>query len=194
MSYARGGLGVEACLTIPSATSHHSTVTPDAADTSAAAPDETSDDVVVAAGAHSSCKAKRAASEPAKRRSASASAAPANPVEVKVTRNPASHSQKPGCPPRDQSAQPNGEIVLARIAPALGGTLPPCGSMNCCPLTSPFATIAIKPRSDDNASATTPERTALPEFFSDVQTTPLTPPLRLPNRGHTYLRCCAFLI
>src|SRR5688572_12747366 len=58
----------------------------------------------------------------------------------------------------------------------------------------PFATIAIKPRSDDNASATTPERTALPEFFSDVQTTPLTPPLRLPNRGHTYLRCCAFLI
>ena len=196
VSYARGGLGAEACLTTPSATSHHSTATlsPEAADTSAASPVETSDNVVVAAGAHSSCEAKRAASEQAKRRSASASAAPAIPVQITVARSPVSQSPKPACPSRGQSAQPKGEIVLTRMAPAFGGTLPPCGSMNCCPLSSPFATIATKPRSDDNASATTPERTALPEFFSKVQTTPLTPPLRLPNRGHTYLRCCAFLI
>jgi hypothetical protein len=26
------------------------------------------------------------------------------------------------------------------------------------------------------------------------QTAPLSPPPRLPNRGHTYLRCCVFLI
>jgi hypothetical protein len=31
-------------------------------------------------------------------------------------------------------------------------------------------------------------------FLNNAESSALTTPLRLPNRGHTYLRCCVFLI
>jgi hypothetical protein len=34
----------------------------------------------------------------------------------------------------------------------------------------------------------------LPAFLNQQETSSLSAPLRLPNRGHTYLHCCAFLI
>jgi hypothetical protein len=64
-----------------------------------------------------------------------------------------------------------------------------------CPLALSRA-IAITKRSDNKQSATpaviavtTPAVPAPTE-----QHAALSPPSRLPNRGHTYLRCCVFLI
>jgi hypothetical protein len=66
------------------------------------------------------------------------------------------------------------------------------------PINCPFAVsrtaVVTKAQGrDTNASAvlavSNPDRPNLLE-----QTAPLSPPLRLPNRGHTYLRCCVFLI
>src|SRR5688572_26065192 len=122
VSYARGGLSAEACLSNTPSTSHHSTATLSLEDvnTLAASAADTSNEVVVATGAHSSCKAKRDASEQAKRRSASTSAVPAIPVQVTVARSAASQSQKPSCPRRGQADQPKGEIFLTQMASASG--------------------------------------------------------------------------
>lgn len=67
-------------------------------------------------------------------------------------------------------------------------------SMMDCPLAV-NTTAALSKTGTDNAYA----QFALtsvnqPSLDSLEQTTALAPPPRLPNRGHTYLRCCVFLI
>jgi hypothetical protein len=67
-------------------------------------------------------------------------------------------------------------------------------SMLDCPLAV-TATAALSKAGSDQASAALPdsnERTVLAN--SPEQTNAFARPLRLPNRGHTYLHCCVFLI
>lgn len=66
------------------------------------------------------------------------------------------------------------------------------------PMTCPFAVsraavVAKAQERDAKASAVLPVSTPAQQNCLE-QTVPLSPPLRLPNRGHTYLRCCVFLI
>ena len=68
------------------------------------------------------------------------------------------------------------------------------GAMNGCPLAVSRASVVVKTRGSDFESAPALARSILPELKTAERTAPLSPPLRLPNRGHTYLRCCVFLI
>ncbi len=66
------------------------------------------------------------------------------------------------------------------------------GMMEGCPLAVGKAAVAAKVRKDEVSAA--PAHLILPAENFLEQTAPLSNPLRLPNRGHTYLRCCVFLI
>ena len=74
---------------------------------------------------------------------------------------------------------------------ALGATFP---SMMECPLAVNASAVLSKPGPDDSnvALPSSSERTSLSNPAE--QTSAFAHPLRLPNRGHTYLHCCSFLI
>jgi hypothetical protein len=65
--------------------------------------------------------------------------------------------------------------------------------MNCCPLTS--GSIAATSRSQSNSAAPVLANTGsqLTDLITS-RTRPVAVPLRLPNRAHSYLLGCAFLI
>lgn len=143
------------------------------------------------AAAHSCCKAQKASKQQgAQHRVPVARVAP---VLVPTQRSKSAQPQRQLSQRRSQWSQL--EIAATETFPAeLAGTPRPSGAMNCCPLTGASATVATRPRVNDAPEAAFVERTTLPAFLSDAETSALTPPLRLPNRGHTYLRCCVFLI
>ncbi len=69
----------------------------------------------------------------------------------------------------------------------------PSGSMGDCPM----AVNAIAPISKvsfGHSAQLLLTQAELPPVRATDQPIPLFTPLRLPNRGHTYLRCCVFLI
>jgi hypothetical protein len=69
----------------------------------------------------------------------------------------------------------------------------PSGMMADCPLAINATAAISKAKRDESSSAyALTGATALPNALE--QTFPLAPPSRLPNRGHTYLHCCVFLI
>ena len=68
------------------------------------------------------------------------------------------------------------------------------GMMKGCPLAVSRAAIAAKVRNSEVAAAPVLARSMLPVENVLERTSPLSTPARLPNRGHTYLRCCVFLI
>ena len=68
------------------------------------------------------------------------------------------------------------------------------GMMKGCPLAVSRAAIAAKIRDNEVAAAPALAHSALAADNFPEQTAPLSTPLRLPNRGHTYLCCCVFLI
>jgi hypothetical protein len=72
-----------------------------------------------------------------------------------------------------------------------GGTSSP---MMDCPLAVNASAALSKARADDSSITVplTSANAALPT--QQEQASALSAPLRIPNRGHTYLRCCAFLI
>ena len=148
-------------------------------------------DSVSFAGAHSCCKARRTAA----RQDVSAQLAPATGVTVAAERTNSSPLPKQSTTRRSGTLQRQQKISAVGVfATELAGMPPPSGSMNCCPLNSAAATVTTKPRASDTLVAASVERTSLPAFPGNAETSPLTSPLRLPNRGHTYLRCCVFLI
>ena len=66
-------------------------------------------------------------------------------------------------------------------------------AMNCCPLTSGSIVVASRSSSNDEAPALSQTgSTAFKPLTSDQR--PVATPLRLPNRAHSYLLDCAFLI
>ena len=71
---------------------------------------------------------------------------------------------------------------------------PSSGMMEGCPLAVGRAAFAAKGRKDEVSAAPALAHSVLPAENFLEQTAPLSTPPRLPNRGHTYLRCCVFLI
>jgi hypothetical protein len=92
-----------------------------------------------------------------------------------------------------QTGKGTANLAIGILPPKLGGLPPPSGAMSCCPLMSAATAVVAKPRVND-ATAAAVESAKLPALLNHTSTAPLSAPLRLPNRGHTYLRCCAFLI
>ena len=69
----------------------------------------------------------------------------------------------------------------------------PSGVMNCCPLTT--GSIVATSRSQSHDDATALEQTDSSSLsLVTSHPAPLAIPLRLPNRAHSYLLDCAFLI
>jgi hypothetical protein len=66
--------------------------------------------------------------------------------------------------------------------------------MKGCPLAMGKAVLTAKVRENEAAAAPGLPHPILPADDVLERTSPLSPPARLPNRGHTYLRCCVFLI
>ena len=80
----------------------------------------------------------------------------------------------------------------AAIATLSFGSIP--ASMMDCPLAV-NATAALSKAGPDNAKVGLPLTSVIEPLLGSLEQRPaLIPPLRLPNRGHTYLRCCVFLI
>jgi len=67
------------------------------------------------------------------------------------------------------------------------------GVMNCCPLTSGSIVVASRSQSKDNSTVFEQTHSS---YLLLVKSAPAPPtiPLRLPNRAHSYLLDCAFLI
>jgi hypothetical protein len=71
----------------------------------------------------------------------------------------------------------------------------PSGSVKECPLALSWAGAVTK--ASDNKQVATPVALALKTLLvepANERQTSLSPKARLPNRGHTYLSCCVFLI
>ena len=87
-----------------------------------------------------------------------------------------------------------GPIAQSSARPQTLSFGPGPASMMDCPLAV-NATAALSKGGADHATVG-PELTNTNELLlnSLEQRPALIPPLRLPNRGHTYLRCCVFLI
>jgi len=66
------------------------------------------------------------------------------------------------------------------------------GVMNCCPLTT--GSIAVASRSQSNDSSTLQLSDSFSPLLVASNPLPRVTPLRLPNRAHSYLLDCAFLI
>ncbi len=77
--------------------------------------------------------------------------------------------------------------------PLITSERPSSGMMNC-PLAVSRAAVVTKAQGGDTSASPALARSTLPAQSSLEQIAPLSTPLRLPNRGHTYLRCCVFLI
>ena len=89
----------------------------------------------------------------------------------------------------------NHSAASARTHHAIASeSIAPSTVMMDCPLA--VNAMAALPKSRANQSSTALlSAGARPVVSNSVeQTTPFSRPLRLPNRGHTYLRCCTFLI
>ena len=77
------------------------------------------------------------------------------------------------------------------VFPTLTGTFP---TMMDCPLAVNATAVLSKAGSDDSNVAL-PSRSEMASLSNPPeQTSAFARPLRLPNRGHTYLHCCSFLI
>ena len=67
------------------------------------------------------------------------------------------------------------------------------GAMNCCPLTSGSIVVSSQSQSNDNSTVSQQTDSSSP-LLVESDHAPLAVPLRLPNRAHSYLLDCAFLI
>ncbi len=85
----------------------------------------------------------------------------------------------------------NPQSAISAITINLSGTSSP---MMDCPLAVNATAVLSKAKQDQSSAALLLARTdsSIPSLHE--QATALSPPFRLPNRGHTYLRCCVFLI
>jgi len=68
------------------------------------------------------------------------------------------------------------------------------GTMKDCPLAGSKEAVATKSRRGEASASPAVAHSYLPPQKFLAQPTPLSALPLLPNRGHTYLRCCVFLI
>jgi hypothetical protein len=97
------------------------------------------------------------------------------------------------CAKRNQHAQ-----AKAQTGEKQAGTLVETGlsssGMSACPLAMSRTVVTAKSSGGETSSATSIVNSNLPNHNLLEHTAPLVMQVRLPNRGHTYLRCCSFLI
>ncbi len=81
---------------------------------------------------------------------------------------------------------------------SLNTALTASGRSSSVPTSCPFAVsrtaVVTKAQGGDKSVSALLVKTSRPAQIFLEQPAPLSPPLRMPNRGHTYLRCCVFLI
>jgi hypothetical protein len=145
--------------------------------------------IVVAADACASmhahdCCARRGTQSAAKSRVSSSTLSAIKPSETPA----ASLSTRPAMPAKHAlSSVVSGDVVVAALAA-------PFSTMMDCPLAVNATAALSKARPDESGGDLLLPHTADSFSYFKEQLTALTPPSLLPNRGHTYLRCCVFLI
>ena len=102
---------------------------------------------------------------------------------------PACHAQRQNTKQVAKSEAPAPDRAGRLNAPAPSRS----GAMSCCPLTSGLIAAASGAQSNDVAPAISNTSTQLPNLGRSTNK-PAAIPLRLPNRAHSYLLDCAFLI
>ncbi len=97
------------------------------------------------------------------------------------------------CAKRNHRPQPKAQLLERQTATLVETDLSSSG-MTACPLAMSRTVVMAKKGVDDSRLATTVANANLPTQSLIEQPDPLVSQLRLPNRGHTYLRVCSFLI
>ena len=97
------------------------------------------------------------------------------------------------CAKRKHDAQPKAQPSEKQTAPIVE-TDSSSSEMTACPLAMSRTAVAAKNSGGEAGSATTIVKANLPTQNLLEQAAPLVTQVQLPNRGHTYLRCCSFLI
>lgn len=97
------------------------------------------------------------------------------------------------CAKRKHAAQPRAPRSERQTA-TLVETDPSSSGMTACPLAMNRTVVAAKKVGDETSSATTVANANALILDAIEQPHPVVSQLRLPNRGHTYLRVCSFLI
>ena len=97
------------------------------------------------------------------------------------------------CAKRNHSAQPKAQPAAKQVA-TLVETDPASSAMSDCPLAMSRTVVVAKKGARETNSATIVANANLSTQNLIEQPAPLISQVRLPNRGHTYLRCCSFLI
>jgi len=97
------------------------------------------------------------------------------------------------CAKQNHRAQPKAQSVEKPTA-TLVETDPSSSGMSACPLAMSRTVVTAKKGIDETGSAATVAYANLPIQNRVEQPAPVVSQVRLPNRGHTYLRVCSFLI
>jgi hypothetical protein len=160
---------------VSAASAAHTLPTEDSAGTHAAAGIVVSGEACASMKSHDCC-AKRGKQSVAKKTQRQST--------VKLTANSARHS--------NVHAQANQAPVP--VDPVATEAAAPISTMRDCPLAVNAAAALSKAKPDESGSAIVRARAANTFPSVQEQLAALAPPSALPNRGHTYLRCCAFLI
>ncbi|HSS22048.1 MAG TPA: hypothetical protein VLL54_18410 [Pyrinomonadaceae bacterium] len=90
--------------------------------------------------------------------------------------------------PAGHAEAPMGEASESQLITATSSL------MTDCPLAINATAALAKSDPDQAGVAVLASSRNLPTTIQPKQVSALSRPLRLPNRGHTYLRCCVFLI
>ena len=96
------------------------------------------------------------------------------------------------CAKQNHRAQPKAQPAEKQAA--IFETDPLSSGMSACPLAMSRTLVAAKKGVDGTGSAATVANANLPIQDLLEQPAPVVSQVRLPNRGHTYLRVCSFLI
>lgn len=92
-----------------------------------------------------------------------------------------------------RAAAPSDPALLTSSLLTLPSAPNQSGAMDCCPLTSGSIVVGSRPQSNYHA-AVLHELSSSSLLPVSSNPPPLAVPLRLPNRAHSYLLDCAFLI
>jgi hypothetical protein len=115
-------------------------------------------------------------------------------VNLVVSRDACASAKSHDCCAKKQQKVQTREHSRGKQAATLVQRESSPSGMSACPLAMGRTAVAAKNGSHEESPTTTVAVSNLSfENFAEL-TAPLAKQVRLPNRGHTYLRCCSFLI
>ena len=125
-------------------------------------------------------------------------ATPANGLAAIVSGEACASAQSHGCCAKHkstsrQTSAPK-QVASSRTAPGAEVATAPPASMVDCPLALNATAALAKSGTEKTNSAVLAATVTNPVTTTLTYHSAFLHPLRLPNRGHTYLRCCVFLI